>query len=388
MTLIRSTLNKQLMKVQKVITNSQIGNLKSQPGKGMIESFEAQVNQQLNDARDKSGNIALEDLSQVNRLRNMVQAGSKGNNINISQIMACVGQQNVEGKRIAFGFNKRTLPHFSKDDFGPESKGFVQNSYFLGLTPSELYFHAMGGREGLIDTAVKTAETGYISRRLMKALEDVMVKYDGSIRTSKDHIIQFLYGEDGVSGEFVEDMTIDLLKMDNPTLEKRYNFLSKDMDRERLKHYFSDPEIAKTIFDDPMVAKDLKDEYDQIVQDRDVLRNTIFKTTTEDTIHLPINVPRLIKNAKKMFEITNRSKTDMTPKNVITKLQANLESLCVIPGLQNRKDSLLIQANSNATLLMRIYLKSILNSKNVILNEKLNSQCFDWILGEIKSKFE
>jgi DNA-directed RNA polymerase II subunit RPB1 len=76
--------------------------------------------------------------------------------------MACVGQQNVEGKRIPFGFNKRTLPHFSKDDFGPESKGFVENSYLLGLTPQEFFFHAMGGREGLIDTAVKTSETGYI----------------------------------------------------------------------------------------------------------------------------------------------------------------------------------------------------------------------------------
>ena len=92
MTLIRSTLNNQLKKVQKIVLNSQVGKLKSQPGKSMIESFEAQVNQQLNDARDKSGNIALEDLSQHNRLRNMVQAGSKGNNINISQIMACVGQ--------------------------------------------------------------------------------------------------------------------------------------------------------------------------------------------------------------------------------------------------------------------------------------------------------
>jgi len=159
--------------------------------------------------------------------------------------MACVGQQNVEGKRIAFGFKKRTLPHFAKDDFGPESRGFVENSYFLGLTPSELYFHAMGGREGLIDTAVKTAETGYISRRLMKALEDVMVKYDGSVRSSRDHLIQFLYGEDGVAGEHVEDMSIDLLKMDNQTIDKKYNFLTKDMDQEKISSYFEDPEIGK-----------------------------------------------------------------------------------------------------------------------------------------------
>ena len=128
----------------------------------------------------------------------MVEAGSKGSDMNISQIMACVGQQNVEGKRIPFGFNGRTLPHFTKGDYGMESKGFVENSYLTGLTPSEFYFHAMGGREGLIDTAVKTANTGYISRRLIKALEDVMVKYDGTVRTSKEVIIQFLYGEDGL----------------------------------------------------------------------------------------------------------------------------------------------------------------------------------------------
>ena len=79
---------------------------------------------------------------------------------NLFQVIACVGQQNVEGKRIPFGFRKRTLPHFIKDDYGPESRGFVENSYLAGLTPSEFYFHAMGGREGLIDTAVKTAETG------------------------------------------------------------------------------------------------------------------------------------------------------------------------------------------------------------------------------------
>lgn len=92
------------------------------------------------------------------------------------QMIACVGQQNVEGKRIPFGFSGRTLPHFTKDDLGPESRGFVENSYLRGLTPQELFFHAMGGREGLIDTAVKTSSTGYIQRRLVKAMEDLTIK--------------------------------------------------------------------------------------------------------------------------------------------------------------------------------------------------------------------
>jgi len=92
----------------------------------------------------------------------MVNAGSKGSNLNISQIMACVGQQNVEGRRIPFSFTDRTLPHFGKDDYGAEARGFVENSYLSGLTPQEFFFHTMGGREGLSDTAVKTSKTGYI----------------------------------------------------------------------------------------------------------------------------------------------------------------------------------------------------------------------------------
>lgn len=106
--------------------------------------------------------MAKNALPSFNRLFNMVDSGSKGSHLNISQIMACCGQQNVEGKRIPFGFNRRSLPHYSKDDYGPESKGFVTSCFYGGLTPQEFYFHAMGGREGIIDTACKTAETGYI----------------------------------------------------------------------------------------------------------------------------------------------------------------------------------------------------------------------------------
>lgn len=243
----------------------------------MMESFEASVNQTLNAARDVSGNMALADLQSWNRLKAMVYAGSKGSNLNISQIMACVGQQNVEGKRIPFGFHKRTLPHFSKDDFGPESKGFVENCYLNGLTPQEFFFHAMGGREGLIDTAVKTAETGYIQRRLIKALEDVMVKYDGTVRTSRQQIIQFLYGEDGMAGEHIEDLKINLLEMDNKKADYAFNFNSKpsNMNRvefEQLLGKSMDPEIVRSVLSDPETSLILQEEYRQILKDRNDLR--------------------------------------------------------------------------------------------------------------------
>ncbi len=119
----------------------------------------------------------------------------------------------MSGKRIPYGFSDRTLPHFQKGDLGPESRGFVENSYLQGLTPQEFFFHAMGGREGLIDTAVKTSETGYIQRRLVKSMEDVMVKYDATVRNSLGDIIQFVYGEDGMDGAFIEKQKLETVRM-------------------------------------------------------------------------------------------------------------------------------------------------------------------------------
>jgi DNA-directed RNA polymerase II subunit RPB1 len=170
--------------VRDLVQLGQHGRIFKQPGRTMIETFEGRVNTVLNAARDNAGKKAQGSISEANNVKETVTSGSKGSFINISQIIACVGQQNVEGARCPYGFKDRTLPHFSKDDLSPESRGFVTNSYLKGLTPQEFFFHAMGGREGLIDTAVKTAETGYIQRRLVKSMEDIMVKYDGTIRNS------------------------------------------------------------------------------------------------------------------------------------------------------------------------------------------------------------
>lgn len=114
----------------------------------------------------------------------MAMCGSKGSNINLCQMIACVGQQTVNGKRMPNGFFNRSLPHFKPDSREPAAKGFVQNAFYDGLSATEFFFHTIGGREGLIDTAVKTATSGYMHRRLMKAMEDLVVKYDGTVRAS------------------------------------------------------------------------------------------------------------------------------------------------------------------------------------------------------------
>ncbi len=118
--------------------------------------------------------------------------------------MFLVGNQNVDGKRCPLGFARRALPHFLKDDNSPQPRGFVFSSFYKGLKPHEFFFHSMGGREGLSDTAVKTSRTGYIQRKLVKSLEDLIIRYDGTVRDSKNNFLQKMYGEDGFLSEYIE----------------------------------------------------------------------------------------------------------------------------------------------------------------------------------------
>jgi DNA-directed RNA polymerase beta' subunit len=165
------------------------------------------INNILNKARDTSGRFVQKQMTNTNNLYSMVTGGSKGSVINIAQIMACVGQQNVNGQRIEHTYEHRTLPHFKKHDNSPESRGFVQHSYMQGLQPHEFFFHAMGGREGVIDTAIKTSDSGYTQRRLVKAMEDVTIRFDGTVRNSLGDILQFQYGEDGMDGSRIIQQT-------------------------------------------------------------------------------------------------------------------------------------------------------------------------------------
>jgi DNA-directed RNA polymerase III subunit RPC1 len=142
--------------------------LELRPGCNLLQSLEEMLNGVLGKLRESAGQEAMKALEWANAPRIMAECGSKGSPLNISQMMACVGQQAVGGKRIENGFVDRTLPHFEYHSLTAPAKGFVANSFYTGLTPTEFFFHTMGGREGLVDTAVKTAETGYMARRLMK----------------------------------------------------------------------------------------------------------------------------------------------------------------------------------------------------------------------------
>ena len=174
------------------------GQIQLKPGMNSEESLESALGGILSEVRNTVGKDLRGTLPKSNSALIMAVSGSKGSDINLCQMIACLGQQIVNGGRIPNGFSNRTLPHFEEFSKYPKAKGFISHSFYDGLDATEFFFHTMGGREGLVDTAVKTAATGYMQRRLMKALEDLTVQYNNIVTISSGEIIEFLYGDDGI----------------------------------------------------------------------------------------------------------------------------------------------------------------------------------------------
>lgn len=191
--------------VQGFIDQHRNAKLEAQPGQTVEETLEMMILKELSGIRDSAGKTCIQELGNKNAPLLMAMCGSKGSLINVSQMVACVGQQAIRGARVPDGFGDRSLPYFDHREKTPLAKGFVENSFYSGLTATEFFFHTMAGREGLLDTAVKTAETGYMQRRLVKALEDLVTHYDGTVRNSRGEMIQFVYGDDYMDPVNMED---------------------------------------------------------------------------------------------------------------------------------------------------------------------------------------
>lgn len=355
--------------------------LEPAPGMTIRETFESKTKAALDNARNKSGDVAYKHMRACNNVGIMVKSGSKGSTTNVSQMTAAVGQQSLEGKRLPFGFKYRVLPHFPKDDYSPASRGFVENSYLRGLTPQEFFFHAMGGREGLIDTAVKTAETGYIQRRLVKALEEVMIKYDSTVRNSLGDILQFTYGEDGLDAMFIEEQPLSIIAASHEQFDKKYKL---DLINPTSKDQSLSPnmlEMANELRGDVEVQKLFDAEYEAIANDRDKIRKSV--DDDKEQRYLPLNLSRMIMNAKDKFKINDNSKSDLDPRETIPKVAALLKRLQVIRG----EDALSIEADLNATLLCKALFRSRLAFKRVVNEDHLSKLALDNILGDIENRF-
>ena len=184
--------------VYDLIAQAKKGTIKLTRGLASDEALEAYIVNELSKARDKAGSTADHSFDHTNAGKIMASTGARGSALNIGQMAGSLGQQSRRGQRLLKGYNNRALPHFKEHDNNPDAHGFVKTNYRDGLSALEFFFHAMAGREGLVDTAVRTQQSGYMQRRLINALEHIKLEYDNTVRDPHGHIIQFLYGEDGI----------------------------------------------------------------------------------------------------------------------------------------------------------------------------------------------
>ncbi|MBI3031943.1 DNA-directed RNA polymerase subunit A' [Candidatus Woesearchaeota archaeon] len=196
---INEVLNKAYGEVDELIEVYKQGKLDAFPGRTVAETLELKILEKLNKARNETGQLVSKHVSRGTGTLMMSDSGARGGPLNLAQMAGCVGQQAMRGKRIEKGYTQRTLSCYKKGDLSPASRGFIRGSFKSGLTPSEFFFASMTGRDSLMDTALRTPKSGYLYRRLSNALQDLKVEYDGTVRDATQKIIQFKYGDDGVS---------------------------------------------------------------------------------------------------------------------------------------------------------------------------------------------
>ena len=283
-------------------------------GKSNQEEFEAKTIGILNKATVDSGKIGVESLSDENRLMAMVRSGSKGDGTNVAQMIACVGQQAPEGRRIPYGFTDRTLPHYKMFDDGAEARGFVEGSFLRGLTPQEFFFHSMSGREGLIDTAVKTADTGYTQRQLIKAMEDLITHNDGTVRDASGRIVQFVYGEDGVNSTKIEGIALPLNKLSEQEIRKSFGLEGVDLTT-----------ILAPGTETGDYAELLEGFIENILEDRRMLVERVFGFGRSTSLFAPLNVERFIMNYRIKFNLQRDQPTALSPLKVLNDINIIIE---------------------------------------------------------------
>tara|TARA_B100001093_G_C26859399_1_gene1029171 strand:- start:9426 stop:11675 length:2250 start_codon:yes stop_codon:yes gene_type:complete len=239
-------------------------------------------------------------------------------------MISCLGQQAVDGKRIPYGFEDRTLPHYTKYDDSPEARGFVESSFIQGLTPEETYFHAMGGRTGLIDTAVKTSQTGYIQRRLIKGLEDLKVTYDMTVRNNKNKIIQFSYGDDNIVTTKTEIQKLPLSQM---SIEQIYkHFQMPDYSKDSTIRFSKKANTTLKKQKDKL-SKKTKEIINFMIAKREEIVKHVYNFKLDSSVYLPVAVKRLINNVKNNLHIKNNYFIDITPLDVYNKIDDLIEEL-------------------------------------------------------------
>jgi len=376
---ITQVVNKQKQDVQDLIQALHLGIYENSSAYSNALDFETRVNNILNKATEQAGKIGRNSLSKQNRFLMIVNSGSKGSPINISQMLSCLGQQSVEGKRVPYGFEHRTLPHFSKYDDSPNARGFIENSFISGLSPHEMFFHAMAGRIGLIDTAVKTSETGYIQRRIIKSLEDIYVSYDSTVRNHMGKIVQFAYGDDGFDSIKVENQAIPLVEMSIEDIYMHYDMVGLqegDTNKGEMLDVFAKATVGRMTKQRVNARTRVRDVIDRMIENREKLVKQVFQYKNENVVRLPVNFTKIIESVQGQLQLDETIAVDITP----------LEAMKLVE--ENWVRMMEYSRYSQENHLFRILYEFYMTPKELLLRKRFHKRALHVLLDTVFLKYK
>ena len=361
-------------KVDAIITNKE-----NNPGYMEESLYEAKIYMELNVIREEVSKMVLDSVPDDNNFKIMMKSGSKGTPANLGQMIGCIGLQASEGGLFKKKINRRTSPYFHQDDDRSTSRGMIVNSYYQGLTWPEFIFHIGGGRENIIDKAVKTAETGYLQRKLIKMGEDIMVKYDSTVRTANESMVQLLFGYNGIDTSKCHSYKIDLLKMSNQDIREKLTFTKEELaSLQNFKEY-----------DNTKLFHELREM-------RNIMRESVLKFVLDykifvDEYTIGVNLNRIVNN---YIEEAKDNKKDIIddPKYICQKIEEALhpDNMCLLSmskSQMNDTSSFKYKDDRVAKMMTRYAMYDILNPKKVIFEYKLKKKQFDLMIAEIIAEY-
>jgi len=362
---------KEMIHTKIVSSNHTLTQYENDYDKIIPEIGEGLISMDLNTISSNIGKLIMDVLEKDNGLNIMISSKSKGSVVNMTQIAGCLGQVLVESQRIKKRITGRTLPIFHQNDDTPSARGFVKSSFLDGLKGHEFFFHTMGGREGLIDTAIKTAETGYIQRKCVKFLEDLNVNYEGIIRTANGVLVQYLYGDSGIDQQKQTQVKINLINMNNEQIKDAFIFNDEEI-KQLDKKFKSD------------VKKFNETLYEKMITMRDKLRKIYFASTgnykvIEDAFMLPINLLRISQ------EIANEEAMDMEPNYIMEQIEDLLTNYDDRFITMMKKDSKLLKEDDQAyKFMLRTALYEYIAPRKCLVDYKISRKQFDNLIEEIR----
>uniref|UniRef100_A0A6C0EDH0 DNA-directed RNA polymerase n=1 Tax=viral metagenome TaxID=1070528 RepID=A0A6C0EDH0_9ZZZZ len=337
--------------------------------------FEFKLKEELLSIRENVGKLIMANLSPENNFNIMILSGSRGDSVNMAQICGCLGLQAVEGKMIQKKYNDRTSPYFHQNDDRGESRGLVRSSFYDGLSFNEFVFLLMAGREGLIDQAIKTAQTGYTQRRLVKSMEDIIIAYDGTVRTANGTLLQVTYGDSGANTTKQFSYKVRLVEMSNKDLEERHKFDSDQI--KKYKQYKKNDEV-----------------YDMIKNMRNSIRKDMAKAkgqniTLTNVFMLPVNIDRIINNT-----LGDKKSDDdvVDPTYVHDKLEEILtnEHTMLIPMRKKERENKKSIKNRDEQIVKTLFKTALYDSlspKRSVVEYKFSKKQFDKVIDEITNNY-